>query len=120
VPSEDSLLVEVQIRPQDIAWVRMAQDAKINVTAYDSSVYGALEGKVVAISPDATLNERTGETFYTVRVATDDRLTDKAGKPLEIGPGMMADVSLLGDKRTVLSYILSPITKLGETALREE
>lgn len=120
VPSEESLLVEVQIRPSDIAWVRMDQDAKINITAYDSSVYGALDGKVVAISPDATLNERTGESFYTVRVATEDKLLDKNGKPLEIGPGMIADVSLLGDKRTVMSYILSPLTKLSQSALREQ
>ena len=120
VPSEENLLVEVQMRPSDIAWVRIGQDAKINITAYDSSIYGALDGKVVAISPDATLNERTGESFYTVRVATDDKLVGKEGKPLEIGPGMIADVSLLGDKRSVMSYILSPLTKLSQTALREQ
>ena len=119
VPSEENLIVEVQVRPADIAWVRMNQDAKINITAYDSSVYGSLEGKVVSISPDATVEERTGESFYTVRVTTDDRLLGENGRPLEIGPGMIADVSLLGDKRTVLSYIFSPITKLGQSALRE-
>lgn len=120
VPSDDSLIVEAQVRPQDIAWVRMNQRAKINVTAYDTAVYGSLEGKVTAISPDATLNERTGESYYTVRVATEDKLRDRAGKELDIGPGMVADVSLLGDKRTVLEYILTPITRLSETALREE
>lgn len=120
VPTEDSLFVEAQIRPADIAWVRMNQEAKIDVTAYDSAVYGSLDGKVVSISPDATVNERTGESFYTVRVATNDQLLDQNGRPLEIGPGMVANVSLLGDKRSVLGYILSPITKLGETALRED
>lgn len=120
VPSEESLLVEVQIRPSDIAWVRMDQNAKINVTAYDSSVYGSMKGKVVAISPDATLNERTGESFYTARVTTNDKLFDTAGKELEIGPGMIADVSLLGDRRSVMSYIMSPFTKLKDTALREQ
>lgn len=120
VPSEESLLVEARIRPQDIAWVRTGQDARISITAYDSAVYGSLSGKVVSISPDATLDERTGDTFYTVRVATTDRLQDKGGQPLAIGPGMIADVSLLGDKRSVLSYILSPFTRLRETALREQ
>ena len=119
VPSEDSLFVEAQIRPDDIAWVRMNQEAKIDITAYDSSVYGSLDGKVVSISPDATLNERTGKSFYTVRVATSDQLRDQAGRPLDIGPGMVASVSLLGDKRSVLAYIFSPITKLSESALRE-
>jgi adhesin transport system membrane fusion protein len=120
VPSDENLLVEVMVRPSDIAWVRLNQDAKISITAYDSSVYGSLEGKVVAISPDATLNERTGESFYTVRVATSDQLLDARGQKLDIGPGMVADISLLGDKRTVLSYILAPFTRLSETALREQ
>jgi membrane fusion protein, adhesin transport system len=120
VPSEETLLVETLIRPQDIGTVRMAQRAKVNVTAYDPSVYGGLDGVVTAISPDAVLNERTGESFYTVQVRTNsDALKDKQGKPLQIGTGMVADVSLLGDKRTVLEYILSPLTKLRDTAFRE-
>ncbi len=120
VPSEDSLFVEAQVRPEDIAWVIINQPARIEITAYDSSVYGTLDGKVVSISPDATLNERTGESFYTVRVATNDKLRNEAGRPLEIGPGMVATVSLLGDKRSVLGYIFSPITKLGQRAFRED
>jgi adhesin transport system membrane fusion protein len=121
VPSEDSLMVETMVRPADIGGVRMGQHAKVSITAYDSSVYGSLDGSVVAISPDATVNERTGESFYMVRVTTTDKMVDKrTGKPLQLGPGMVADVSLLGDKRTVLSYIFSPITKLGDRALRED
>jgi adhesin transport system membrane fusion protein len=120
VPSDENLLVEVQVRPADIAWVRLDQEAQVSITAYDAGTYGRLKGKVVAISPDATLNERTGETFYTVRVATQDRLRDTAGRPLPIGAGMIADVSLLGDKRSVLAYIFSPIRKVGQSALREQ
>ena len=120
VPSDERLLVEVQLKPSDIAWVMLGQEARISVTAYNSAVYGSMDGEVVSISPDATLEERTGETFYTVRVATNDRLLDRNGKPLEIGPGMVADVSLLGEKRTVLSYILSPLTRMQQTALREQ
>jgi adhesin transport system membrane fusion protein len=120
VPSEDSLLVEVRVRPQDIAFVRHGQKAKVSITAYDPSVYGSLDGEVIAISPDAVLEERTGETFYTVRVRTaSNALKDRVGTNLPIGPGMVADVSLLGDKRTILQYLLTPITRLSETAFRE-
>jgi adhesin transport system membrane fusion protein len=120
VPSEETLLVETMIRPQDIAFVRMGQKAKVNITAYDPSIYGGLDGVVVAISPDAVLNERTGESFYTVQVRTTKKgLVGKDGRPLPIGTGMVADVSLLGEKRTILQYIVSPLTKLGQTALRE-
>lgn len=120
VPSEENLLIEALIRPQDIAWVRIGQRARINVTAYDSTVYGAIHGSVATISPDATLNERTRESFYTVRVTTTEKIRDRNGQPLEIGPGMVADIALLGDKRTVLQYLLTPITRLSETALREQ
>ena len=119
VPSEETLLVEAMVRPQDIAWVRMNQKAKVSITAYDPSIYGSLDGVVTAISPDATLNEKTGESFYTVQVRTTKNALEKNGRRMPIGTGMVADVSLLGDKRTILNYILSPITKLSETAFRE-
>jgi len=120
VPSEETLLVEAHVRPQDIAFVRIGQKAKVDITAYDPSVYGSLDGVVVAISPDAVLNERTGESFYTVQVRTrSNALKDRSGRNLPIGTGMVSNVSLLGDKRTVLQYILTPITRLTETAFRE-
>ncbi|HVQ07015.1 MAG TPA: HlyD family efflux transporter periplasmic adaptor subunit, partial [Allosphingosinicella sp.] len=121
VPSNETLLVEAQISPTDIAFVRMGQPARVAITAYDRSIYGVLEGTVVNISPDATVNERTGESFYTVKVRTTvNALHDRNGTAMPIGVGMTAEVDLLGDKRTILQYILSPITRLGETALREQ
>ena len=65
--------------------------------------------------------ERTGETYYLVRVRTTENvLRDPDGHPMPIGPGMVAEVDLLGDKRTVLQYLLTPITRMGETAFREQ
>lgn len=120
VPSEESLLVEVRVRPEDIAFVRMNQPARVAITAYDRAIYGTLDGEVVSISPDSVAEERTGETFYLVRVRTAaNALRDQAGRRLPIGPGMIAEASLLGDRRTVLQYILTPITRLSESALRD-
>jgi membrane fusion protein, adhesin transport system len=120
VPSNDTLTVEALVTPKDIGFVRIGQKARINVSAYDSAIYGGMEGEVVTISPDATVEERTGESHYTVRIRADAKsLRDSAGKPLTIGPGMTADVSLLGDKRSIMAYILTPIARLGETAFRE-
>jgi membrane fusion protein, adhesin transport system len=120
VPSREALQVEALVSPKDIGSVRIGQRAKVDITAYDPAVYGSLEGQVVTISPDAVLNERTGETHYLVRVRTGkSALMDKNGRRLAIGPGMIATVNLLGDKRSVMSYILTPITRLSETAFRE-
>lgn len=120
VPSEEGLLIETLVQPKDIAFVRLGQRAKVDITAYDSAVYGSLQGKVVTISPDATINERTGESHYVVRVRTDSNvLVDRNNRRLPIGAGMVANASLLGDKRSVLDYILTPITRLSERALRE-
>lgn len=120
VPSDENLLVEARVRPQDIAFVHIGQQAKVDVTAYDPGVYGGLEAKVIAISPDAVTDEQSGESFYIVRVRTaQNALRDGNGQLLPIGPGMVANVSLIGDTRTVLEYLLSPITKLRDSAFRE-
>lgn len=120
VPSNDTLMVEALVAPKDIGFVRIGQKAKVNVTAYDPAIYGGMDGDVVTISPDATVEERTGESYYLVRIrANAADLRDAQGKPLPIGAGMTTDVSLLGDKRSIMAYILSPIARLGQTAFRE-
>lgn len=119
-PSQDTLLVEGRIRPQDIARVRIGQRARINITAYDSAVYGSMEGKVESMSPDAVVDEKAQESFYIVRVRTKTKgLKEKDGSVLPIGTGMTAEVNLLGDPRTVMQYILTPITRLRERAFSE-
>ncbi len=120
VPSDKRLLVEALVSPKDIAAVHIGQTAKVNLSAYESAVFGSMDGSVVTISPDATFDERTGESHYTVKIRVDQRsLKDPQGKPLPIGPGMTADVNLLGEKRSILAYIFTPITRLGQSALRE-
>lgn len=120
VPSGESLLIEARVRPEDISFVRMDQPAKVALTAYDRSVYGTVDGRVVAISPDAVTEERSERTFYLVRVRTSaSSLLARTGERMPIGPGMVAEVDLLGDPRTVLEYLLTPITRLSERAFRE-
>jgi adhesin transport system membrane fusion protein len=119
VLSEQTLYIKTLVRPRDIGTVRLEQRAKIEITAYNSSIFGNLDGRVTSISPDAVLNEKTGESFYTVEVQTTSILRDEQGRRLQIGPGMVANVSLLGEKRSILSYLFTPITRLSERAFRE-
>jgi membrane fusion protein, adhesin transport system len=119
VPLEDSLRVEAKIRPADIAFVHPKQNAVVKLTAYDFSIYGGLQGTVELISADSVYDEQLRESFYLVTVKTlENRL--KAGKEeLPIIPGMVASVDILTGKKSVLDYLLKPINKAREEAMRE-
>lgn len=121
VPQNDELVIEAAVRPADIAFVHEGQKAFVKLTAYDYSVYGGLQGVVERISPDATVNPQTGESHFTVRVRTTrNDMVAPDGRTLPIGVGMQAEVDLLGHKRSVLSYLLTPFTKLSDNAFREK
>jgi adhesin transport system membrane fusion protein len=124
VPLDDTLLVEGRIRPQDIAFIHPEQAAVVKLTAYDSSVFGSLEGKVERISADTIVDERSargerGETFYRVMIRTDKNHLGTDDHPLPIIPGMLATVEVLTGKKTVLDYMLRPARMLRDEALRE-
>ncbi len=118
VPKDDQLLVEAQIRPKDIAFLYPDQPAVVKITAYDFSIYGGLEGKVVDISPDAITNEK-GESFYHVRVQTTENVLKRKGEILPIIPGMVASVDILTGKKTIMDYILKPLRKTLDNAMNE-
>lgn len=120
VPSEEDLIIEAKVKPKDIATVKIGQKAQVAITAFDRSVYGALPGEVIAITPDAIVNEESGEAFYTIRVQTKAKELDNLRmRSIRISPGMIAEVDLLGEKRTILQYLLTPFNKIKEGALRE-
>ncbi len=118
VPLDDSLLIEAKVRPADIGFLHPGQSALVKVTAYDFSIYGGLKGVVEDISADTITDER-GESFYRVRVRTHDNALEKAGEPLPITPGMTAQIDILTGQKTVMDYLLKPILKAKERALRE-
>lgn len=125
VPLDDSLLVEGRIRPQDIAFIRPHQEAVVKITAYDSSVYGSLKGKVERISADTIADDKSdrsgekGEVFYRVIVRTEKNYLGTAERPLPIIPGMVATVEVLTGEKSVLDYMLKPARMLRDEALRE-
>lgn len=118
IPFEDQLLIEARVLPADIAFLFPGQEAKVKLTAYDFGVYGALEGRVESISPDTIVDER-GQSYYRIRVRTDRSFLGTEAAPLEILPGMIAQVDILTGKKTVLEYLMKPVIKARENALRE-
>ncbi len=118
VPVDDSLLVEAHIRPSDIAFLRPGQNAMVKFTAYDFSIYGGLPATLERISADTITNEED-ESFYLIYLRTEKNYIDSSKGPLEIIPGMTVTVDILTGKKTVLDYLLKPILKAKNEALRE-
>lgn len=119
VPTEDKLLIEAKIIPKDIAFIHVGLPARVKVTAYDFTRYGGLEGVVEHISADTTQDE-DGNSFYIIRVRTNESTMHSRDKEeMPIIPGMMTSVDVMISKRTVLEYILNPILRAKEMALRE-
>lgn len=123
VPLEDSLLVEAHIKPSDIAFLRPNQVAKVKFTAYDFTIYGGLDAHLEHIGADSITDKQGGkqqeESYYVVRLRTNQSFLGTKEKPLPIIPGMVVSVDIMTGKKTILSYLLKPIMRAKETALRE-
>ncbi|MBA1199843.1 HlyD family type I secretion periplasmic adaptor subunit [Pseudomonas plecoglossicida] len=120
VPMDERLLIETRIAPRDIAFIHPDQAAKVKISAYDYSIYGGLEGRVVGISPDTLQDEFKPEIYYyRVFIRTEqDSLQNKAGKHFAIVPGMIATVDIRSGEKTILDYLIKPLNRAKE-ALRE-
>ncbi len=118
VPFDDTLLIEAKIRPADIAFLHPGQKAMIKITAYDFALFGGLEGYVEAISAD-TIEDEDKESFYKVKLRTKDNAMTYRGESLPIISGMTASVDILTGEKSVLAYILKPILRMKQNALRE-
>jgi adhesin transport system membrane fusion protein len=115
VPLEDALLLEAKVLPKDIAFLRPGQPAIVKFTAYDFSIYGGLNGKLEQIGADSLTDEK-GNTFYIVRVRTDQ---SSLGENLPIIPGMVAEVDIVTGQKSILSYLLKPVLRAKQAALTE-
>lgn len=118
VPMDESLLVEVRVRPQDVAFLRPGQDVMIKVSAYDFSIYGGLPGKLESISAD-TIEDKKGDFYYLVKVRTGETAIRHNDEILPIIPGMIVVADIIIGKKTVLDYILKPVMKARQNALTE-
>lgn len=118
-PIEDNLLVDVRIKPSDIAFIRPGQKAQVKISAYDYTIYGVIPGIVEVISPDSTIEESTKEIYYAVTIRTTESALRKGNESLPIIPGMVATVDIITGGKSVLDYILKPILKARHEALRE-
>ncbi|MGA9251920.1 MAG: HlyD family type I secretion periplasmic adaptor subunit [Roseobacter sp.] len=118
VPVDDSLLIEADLGPRDIAFVSTGEMASVKISAYDYLIYGALEGEVIRIGAD-TIASSEGVEFFRVIVRTEKSYLGTEDDPLPITPGMIASVDIQTGEKTVLSYLAKPILRAQSEALRE-
>ncbi len=118
VPQEDSLLVELKIKPADIAYVHVGQFARLKFSAYDFAIHGSLKGIVTFVSADTITNEE-GESFFLVRVKPIKSFLGVKSGELPIKIGMTAEADIITDKKTILSYLTEPVHRGIDKALRE-
>jgi len=121
VPQSDILLVEAKIDPKDIAFINPDLKAVVKITAYDFSIYGALEGKIIEISADSIIDKESKDqkSYYRIVVKTDKNYLEKNGRKLSIIPGMIASVDIITGNKTILDFLLKPILKTKQDSLHE-
>ena len=118
VPVDDELVVEVEISPKDIAYVIPGQRASIKLTAFDFAKFGALDGNVTKISADS-ISKEDGSIWYLCQVSVPVDTMTTLGKTIQIQTGMVAQVDIISGEKTVLQYLLQPVTKIANEAFRE-
>ena len=118
VPIDDELVVEVEISPKDIAYVIPGQRASIKLTAFDFAKFGALDGNVTKISADS-ISKEDGSIWYLCQVSVPVDTMTTLGKTIQIQTGMVAQVDIISGEKTVLQYLLQPVTKIANEAFRE-
>lgn len=118
VPLDDFLVLETKIQPSDIGFIYPGMKARVRFTAYDFSIYGALDGTVERVSAD-TITDEQGNSYYIVRVRTTKTHLGHEDSPLHLMAGMVASVDVIVGRQTVLDYLMKPILKTKNIALRE-
>ncbi|MFL1780758.1 HlyD family type I secretion periplasmic adaptor subunit [Candidatus Hepatincolaceae symbiont of Richtersius coronifer] len=116
IPTNETLVIEARIQPQDRGRIWPGQKVNIKITAYDSSIHGHLQGSIMDISADTHLDEGTRAPYYMVKVESNVK---GFGGNKPIFPGMIAEVDIIAGERTIMAYILKPILKVFNSALSE-
>jgi hemolysin D len=140
VPSDSHLEVEAMVLNRDIGFVHAGQDAEIKVDAFNFNRYGLIGGRVVSVSPDAITREKpldakrdpnqsgaqdessepaTQELVYAARISLAKTQMHVEQKLVDLEPGMAVTVEIKTGSRRIISYLLSPLLKYRQEALRE-
>jgi HlyD family type I secretion membrane fusion protein len=118
VPQNDHLVVDAQIRPADIDGLEVGMQAEIRFPAFNQRTTPMIHGQLKTVSADRLVDPKTGQPYFNVRVLVDDKSKESISG-LNIIPGMPAEVVIKKGERTLMSYLLQPMTDTIVRAMRE-
>jgi HlyD family secretion protein len=119
VPDSDNLSVEAKVNPQDIDQLRIGQKTLLRLPALNQRTTPELNGTVSRISPDTTVDQRTGQSFYTIRVSLPPEEVARLGE-VKLIPGMPVEAFVQTGERTMISYLAKPLSDQLMRAFREK
>jgi HlyD family secretion protein len=119
VPDAEKLAVEARVNPQDIDKVQVGQTAVLRFSAFDTRTTPEILGKVSRVSADTATDQRTGLSYYTIRVSLERDQAARLGN-VKLVPGMPVDAFVQTGERTVLSYLMKPLSDQVVRAFREK
>jgi len=120
VPAADKLIVEAKVQPQDIDQVRVGQTAVLRFTNFNSRTTPEINGEVSILSGDVTLDQRSGASYYTVRITVPPNELARLDPAVKLVPGMPVEVFIQTTVRTVVSYFVRPFQDQIAKAFREK
>ncbi|MES2602409.1 MAG: HlyD family type I secretion periplasmic adaptor subunit [Pseudomonadota bacterium] len=119
VPDSDNLSVEAKVNPQDIDQLRIGQKTLLRLSAFNQRTTPELNGTISRISPDTTVDQRTGQSYYTVRVSLPPAEVARLGD-VRLMPGMPVEAFVQTGERTMISYLAKPFSDQLMRAFREK
>jgi HlyD family secretion protein len=119
VPEADNLSVEVKVNPQDIDQLQLNQKAILRFSAFNIRTTPEIEGTVTRISADTSTDQRTGQSYYTIRIAMPAEQIERLGD-VKLLPGMPVEAFIQTRDRTMLSYLMKPLHDQVLRAFREK
>ncbi|MGH6932645.1 MAG: HlyD family type I secretion periplasmic adaptor subunit [Dongiaceae bacterium] len=119
VPSDEKLVIEARIRPDDIDVVHVGMKAEVRLTAFKRRYTPTMFGRITLISPDRIMDEKLGVPYFLARIEVDPS-TGKDLEDVSLYPGMQAEVMIATGQRLAIDYLLGPIAESVNRAFREE
>jgi HlyD family secretion protein len=118
VPQADDLEVEAKVNPQDIDKLQIGEKTLLRLSAFNQRTTPELNGVVIRVSPDVTTDQRTGQSYYTIRVSMPPEEVARLGE-VKLIPGMPVEAFVQTGDRTMLAYLIKPLHDQLMRAFRE-